>query len=195
MKNAAAAVLATALGAGILSVSANAHALGPLSLEIGLKAGEGTNPVSGPNPLGFGIGGRAGVSILGFYGGVSVIDYLGSSQTEDGIKASLHTLLYGVEGGYGITLLDLLTLRAQLGVGNAGVTASFSGSAAGISASGDHTSNGLYLEPGVTALVSFGMWFVGADINALILTDFNNGSGGNSTKTAMTVHGQVGLTL
>jgi hypothetical protein len=200
MKKAAAALLVTALGAGIVSAAADAHALGPLSLELGAKAGVGTNPDSGnPNPLGFGIGGRGGVSIMGLYGGVNVMYYLGSSQTESILgtseSVSVHTLLYGVEGGYGLTLLNLLTLRAQLGIGDAAVTGSGNVSAPGVSGGGSKTNNGLYLEPGVVGMVSLGMWFVGADLNALILTDFNNGSGNSSTKTAMTLHGQLGVTF
>jgi hypothetical protein len=67
---------------GLLCVPKQAHALGPLDLEFGAKVGGATNPGGNPqNVLGFGLGGRAGVSVLGLYGGVNVVYYFGSSQT------------------------------------------------------------------------------------------------------------------
>jgi hypothetical protein len=73
-----------ATGAGLFSLFTprDAHALGPLDIEIAGKAGYGTNPDSGLgfNPLGVGLGGRAGLSIFGLYAGVNVVDYLGGSQ-------------------------------------------------------------------------------------------------------------------
>jgi hypothetical protein len=71
------------LGLGIATVVAtrDAHDLGPVDIEVAAKAGYATNPLStnGPlsasNPLGFGLGGRAG---LAFKGGL----YLGGSVVE-----------------------------------------------------------------------------------------------------------------
>jgi hypothetical protein len=190
---------ALVLSAGVLSLTAvvsfakDASALGPLDLEIGAKAGVGTTPSnipSGfPNPLGFGIGGRAGISILGLYAGGSIIYYLGGS--ENGLSA--HTLMYGVEGGYGIKLIDILTLRALVGVGSYDVSAS--GSAGPVTVSGD-TKN-LYVEPGITAMVSlpFVGWFVGADANVLVLTGEKDVNDNSTTDTAFTLHGQIGYTF
>jgi hypothetical protein len=202
MRRSSIALLAAALAACTLSTARDAHALGPVDIEAGAKLGMGTNPSNNngaANPLGLGLGARGGVSFLGLYGGVNLVYYFGSSksQTIDGasFSESVHSLLYGLEAGYGIKLLSLLTLRAQLGLGNAGVTGSGSGSGAVGSASTSTTNNYLYLEPGVTAMVSLGMWFVGADVNALVLTGVKNGSGGSSTDTALTWHGQVGVTF
>lgn len=182
------------LGAGLLSLSAvmtfatRASALGPLDVEIGAKAGVGTSPSNlpseAPNPLGFGVGARAGVSILGLYGGGNIVYYLGGSQN----GVSSHTLMYGLEGGYGFKLIDILTLRAQVGVGSYDVN--FSGGGFGK----DYSN--LYVEPGITALVSlpFVGWFVGADANVLLLTGMpdQNLAGSSTLDTAFTLHGQVG---
>ena len=206
MRSASISVAAFALCAGTLTMTRDARALGPVDLEVGAKVGMGTNPIGAkngapdaPNPLGFGLGGRAGVSILGLYGGVQLMYYLGSSQDESVGGSTLsvkeHSLLYGIEAGYGITLLDLLTIRPQLGIGNYTLSGSASGSAGGISvdASSQSRSN-LYLEPGVTGIVSLGMWFVGADANLLILPGFDVGPNYDA-KVAFTLHGQIGIKL
>jgi hypothetical protein len=46
-------------------------------------------------------------------------------------------------------------------------------------------------------MVSLGIWFIGADVNALILTGLkdDDGSGNSSIKSALTFHGQLGLTF
>jgi hypothetical protein len=201
MRRSSVALLTAALGAGTLSTARDARALGPIDLEAGAKLGMGTNPSNnngGPNPLGLGLGARGGVSFMGLYGGLNLVYYFGSSQNEtlggSSTSVSVHSLLYGIEAGYGIKL-TIVTLRAQLGVGNAEVTASGSSQIAGISGSGSQKNSSLYLEPGVTAMVSLGMWFVGADINALVLTGVKDGSGKSNTDTALTWHGQVGVTF
>jgi len=63
---------------GVLAFPAKANALGPVDIEIAAKAGTATGSFG---PLGFGIGGREGVSIGGLYAGVDVIDYLGATST------------------------------------------------------------------------------------------------------------------
>ncbi len=199
MRSASIFTAAFALCASTLMMSRDAHALGPVDLEIGAKAGVGTNPISSnngqsaPNPLGFGLGARGGVSFLGFYGGVSLMYYIGSSQNEsvpgESGSVSDHTLMYGIEAGYGFTLADILTIRPQLGIGNFTVTAS--DNVSGLVSGGASSSNSkLYLEPGVTGLISLGGWFVGADANLLFLpgSDYN-------TTTAFTIHGQIGIKL
>jgi len=175
----AAAAIAAALTG---SVAGDAHALGPIDLEVAAKAGAGTNPSSGPiNPLGFGLGGRAGVSFFGIYGGVDVMYYLGGSQSVAGESVSAHTLMYGLDLGYNFKL-TILTIRPQLGLGNFTVTSN----------PGGFSASNLYLEPGVTGLVSFGTFFVGADANLLVLPNVKTDTG-NSTQTAFTIHGQVGV--
>ncbi len=189
-------VLVAVAGLAVLSTTKEAAALGPLDVEIGAKAGIGTTPSNvpseSPNPLGFGLGARGGVAILGFYGGVSFLYYFGGSNSVSvpggpSLSVSTHSIMYGFEGGYGLKLLDILTLRAQVGVGNFTATASAGGSS-------NDTSN-LYVEPGITGLVSlpFVGWFVGADANVLVLPGISKDSSGQSqTDLAFTLHGQIG---
>jgi len=180
------------LGLYTLAVARDAHALGPVDLEVGAKVGYATNPssVSGAtNPLGFGLGGRAGLAFLGgIYLGGNIMYYLGGSQslpTETATGApsstsvSVNTLMYGGELGYGFKILDLLTIRPQVGIGNA----TFSESGGGQSQS---TSN-WYLEPGVTGLIGLGLLYVGADVNALLFPGLAN------TNAAFSLHAQIGV--
>jgi opacity protein-like surface antigen len=187
-------VASSVLGLSSLAVARDAHALGPIDLEVGAKVGYATNPssVSGAtNPLGFGLGGRAGIAFLGgIYLGGNVMYYLGGSQTVappclaatscgSPPSVSVNTLMYGGELGYGIKILDLLTIRPQVGLGNA----TFSESGGGQSQS---TSN-WYLEPGVTALIGLGLLYVGADANALFFPGLAN------SQAAFTLHAQIGV--
>jgi hypothetical protein len=182
----------TAASLGTLSVTRNAAALGPVDIEVAAKVGGGTNPEkntggSPPNALGLGLGGRAGVSLFGLYGGVSFMDYLGTKGVYSGVTESMKSILYGVEVGYNIGV-PLLTLRPQLGVGNYTVSGGFNGNAAGaLLPQQNFTKSNLYLEPGVTGLLSFGMLIVGADANVLFLP------GLNGSQPAFTAHGQVGI--
>jgi hypothetical protein len=171
---------------GVLAFPTKANALGPVDIEIGARAGAAIGPLA---PLGFGIGGRAGVSILGLYAGVDVIDYLGATSTCGScsmppgvppVKQSRGGLLYGFEGGYNFKFSSV-TIRPQLGVGNFRLSSWYGDPSAKV------TSNYLYLEPGVVGLVALGALFVGADVNALLLP-----TGPNS---ALTVHGQIGVTF
>jgi hypothetical protein len=198
MKSVSIFVAALAFGAGTFAMTRDAHALGPVGVEVGAKVGVASNPVSPPagetasNPLGFGLGARGGVDIMGFYGGVSFMYYLGSSQDieADGISASVsqHTLMYGLELGYGVTLLDILTIRPQIGIGNATFSVSGSGSGGGVDVSGGSSStSNLYLEPGVTGLIGLGLWYVGADANVLFFPGLDN------SKASVSIHGQVGV--
>jgi hypothetical protein len=56
----------------------------------------------------------------------------------------------------------------------------------------DHTSN-LYFQPGVTVLVPLGLLYVGADVNALIVSDVPHQTDSTGVNVAMTIHGQVGV--
>jgi hypothetical protein len=87
--------------------------------------------------------------------------------------------MYGGELGYGFKILDLLTIRPQVGIGNA----TFSESGGGQSQS---TSN-WYLEPGVTGLIGLGLLYVGADVNALLFPGLAN------TNAAFSLHAQIGV--
>src|SRR5580658_2622872 len=159
----------------ILAFPAKAQALGPVDIEVAAKAGAALGPLG---PLGFGIGGRAGVSFLGIYAGVDVIDYLGATaacggcseppppagQTQANPQQWRSALLYGFEGGHNFKV-SLVTIRPQVGVGNFRSSSSY-----GNPPPSDHDiSNYFYLEPGVVGLITFGTFFIGADVNALIL--------------------------
>jgi hypothetical protein len=169
----------------MLFAAQDAFALGPVDLELGARAGGGTNPFGGnpqpPNPLGFGLGARGGATIFGIYGGVGVMYYFGSSETVLGSSVSVHSLLYGAELGYSVKLA-ILTIRPQVGLGNCT-----------LSATGASDTNNLYVEPGLTGLITLGTIFVGADANALILPGIKQADGTTGTSTAFTLHGQVGV--
>jgi hypothetical protein len=166
-----------ALGAATFSFTRDAHALGPIDLEIAAKGGYGTNPVGGNlNPLGVGLGGRAGVGFFGVYAGLNALYYLGGSDS--GVSA--HSVMYGLEAGYNWKI-TILTIRPQLGIGNFTLS------------SGGSSNSNIYLEPGVTGLISFGTIFVGADANLLVLPGIQQSDGNKGTDTAFTIHGQVGV--
>jgi hypothetical protein len=187
----------------------DAHALGPLDVEVALKGGGGTPPGGdSPSPLAYGIGGRAGVAFFGWYGGLSLVDYFGESQTAANLGVpgsstmSVHALLFGVEGGYGLKF-GPTTLRAQVGVGNYQETVAFQAASGGCVATAfgqacppagpvrpSYSVYTLYLEPGVTAMIAFGTVFGAADANALILPHQPVTS---SVGAAFTLHGQVGV--
>ena len=102
------------------------------------------------------------------------------ATTSSSYSITTSTLMYGGELGYGVKLLDLLTLRPQIGVGDATFTTSGGGSSAS-------TSN-WYLEPGLMGLVGLGLLFVGADINALFFPGATYAS-----QAAFSLHAQVGI--
>jgi hypothetical protein len=180
-------LVTVSLTVAIVVFSAQADALGPVDIEIGARAGIATKPFG---PLGFGIGGRGGVSFQGLYAGIDVIDYLGatgpcgscSSPPGQTVNQSRGALLYGLEAGYGFKF-SLVTIRPQLGMGTLRLSSAYGDPTPGAST----VSNSFYLEPGVVGLVSLGALFVGADVGALVVPtrpDF-----------ALTVHGQIGVTF
>jgi len=169
----------------------DAHALGPVDVELGARVGFGTNPdANGPNPFGFGVGGRAGVTLFHIYGGLSAIHYFGTSNdvsgpsvtgTSNTISVGYSSTLLGVEAGYSITAIPHLTIRPQLGVGNAAF--SF----------GDASQSHLYLEPGLVALISLGLVYVGADATVLVIPGIDQGNNDTKTYSSFTFHGQIGI--
>ena len=177
-------------GVSIVAFAPEAHALGPVDIEVGGRVGVGTKPDSRTaSPFGFGLGARGGVSIFHFYGGVGVMHYFGSSTelpTAGGtVNSQYSSTLLGVELGYSITIIPKLLLRPQLGIGNAS-----------LSFGNDHSHDHLYLEPGLTALILLDNLYLGADANLLAVTGVPTGdAGGNETKTyaALTAHAQVGI--
>jgi hypothetical protein len=178
----------TVLFVGILAFPTRADALGPVDIEIGALAGTAAGTFG---PLGFGIGGRGGVSIGGLYAGVDVIDYLGATSTCGGcsepagaqaLQQSRSALLYGFQGGYNFRF-SAVTIRPQLGLGNFRLSSSYGNPPPGSGTS----SNYFYLEPGVAWLVSLGMVFVGVDAAALFLP--------TKPDLAVTAHGEIGVTF
>lgn len=192
MKNAFLLMAATlSAGAVLLAAPKSAHAIGPVDVEVAARVGYATSPSSESgaiNPMGFGLGGRGGVSFFGFYGGVSAMYYFGGSQ--DG--ASANTTMVGFDLGYNFKLPFFLTIRPQIGIGN--WTTNVSGSTTG------STSN-LYLEPGIVAQAGIGTFFVAVDANAMFLPGYNpcdvNGVTApactNNTQASFTIHGQFGI--
>jgi hypothetical protein len=92
---------------------------------------------------------------------------------------SRSALLYGFEAGYNLKF-SRVTIRPQVGLGNFHLSSSFGRGP-------DVVSNYFYLEPGVVALVSLGVLFVGADVGALLLP--------TGPDPALTAHGQIGVTF
>jgi hypothetical protein len=189
------ASLATAVAA--LSYSSTAHAIGPVDIEIAARGGYATNPGSGANPYGFGIGGRAGVSIIGIYAGVSGMYYFGSTQQASvggvPVSSSPTTAMEGFEAGYTFKL-SILKIRPQVGVGNATFGGSGSVDVNGSSTSLSGSSSNLYVEPGALVMVMLGStFFVGADVNALILPSVADGTGTTTTYTSLSFHAQLGV--
>jgi hypothetical protein len=197
-----------ALGFGLLCLPTQAHALGPLDLEVGAKVGGGSNTggTGGPNPLGFGLGGRAGVSLrslFGLYAGVNFVYYLGSNQTFGTTLGSVettssHSVEYGFELGYGYRL-GPVTLRGQVGVGDFEIDQTLMPSRPSVPGGFPGSEHYLYFEPGLLGLVSFGFVYVGVDVNALFLpagpsnTIGPNGTAGHALAGAVTAHAQVGV--
>jgi hypothetical protein len=207
------AILGAALGAALVlpCVPREANAFGPVDLEVGLKAGAGTNWTGqSPDPMGFGIGGRAGAAVHlpegELYGGVNALYYFGSSGLErcgfcpkPAYSVSAHSFQYGAELGYG-RKISIVTIRAQAGLGDYGMAGNaWYGNEAG-------TKNYFYLEPALVGLVSMGTFFVGADAGALLLFLGPSSPGGGipdspaepavkSNGAAFVAHGQIGISF
>jgi hypothetical protein len=206
---------AGAVAALASSVSRDAHALGPVDVEIGAIAGAGTLPThqgngavvlgsSGeavPNPLGFGLGGRAGVGLHGLYAGVEGLYDFGGSDAY-GVKA--HSDLFGVDVGYSFKL-PIVTIRPLVGIGNFTETVSGLPQPSCPAGSGpcsvpnSQSYNTLYVQPGITVLVSLGTLYVGADANLLMLTSLPGyagcqcSNGQDQLELALTFHAQAGV--
>ncbi len=205
-----AVALATAIGIGF--AANEAHALEPPRVEVGLKAGGGTNWTGqSPDPIGFSIGGRAGASIHvpdgDLYAGVEAVYYAGSSGLErcgfcgtSESKVSAHSFQYGADIGYG-RKVSTVTIRGQAGLGEYGLDGSaWYGALAG-------TKRYLYVEPSLVGLISIGNFFVGADVGALLLFMGPNNQAAGSPADSLqepavrqagfgfVANGQVGVTL
>lgn len=162
-----------------------AQALAPahgLDIEVAARFG-GAATVESPSSTAFGVGvgGRAGLSVFGFYGGVSGTYYLGG----DG-PGNSPSWLFGFEGGYSFESHPLsvrpvvLTVRPVVGVGSYTI-------ATQELLEINHPVHYLYVEPGVVVLAAVNHWFVGAD------ADFFLTPGQGDPSAAFMVNGQVGV--
>ena len=178
-------------------VASNARAV-PMRVELGEKVG--ASSANDPVDLGIGIGERVGVTFANFYAGLTLTYYVGGSgpsitvpNTNFGSSTTFsfseHSLMYGVEAGYGITLAERVTVRAQLGIGNLIGTTTTSSlyMIPGIAPNAPNSRSNVFLEPGITALLLLGRLFLGADLNVLAMPGMENAHGG------LSAHGQVGL--
>jgi hypothetical protein len=194
MKTYSIALAASAAALVTFAVSHPARALGPIDLEVAAKVGYGTDELS------VGFGGRAGVSFLGLYGGVSVIDYIGQSRG----GFTTHAFLYGGELGYGMRI-SVVTIRPIIGFGDTIFSVSHPAIQGASGSSSEQTdfsigspSNSFYLEPGGLIQLNFGHVIFGVDAGCLIFTNgftngFNASTGEGSLTEAFTIHGQVGV--
>jgi hypothetical protein len=191
-----ASILAAALvtfGVGTLGMERDAHALGPVDLEIMLKGGYASSPTGAHNnPLGAGIGARAGIDIFSVYAGVQFMRYFGTDDASipvPGGSASYKASawLYGLDIGYNINV-SILTLRPQIGLGNTTIGTSLQGTGAlNGSASPGGSDNNFYLEPGAVALITIGWFSFGADANLLWVPAVEK------SKAAFALDGQLGV--
>ena len=173
--------------------STEAHALGPVNVEVGGLVGYATNPNSdgGYNTLGVGIGARGGVEFLGIYGGLRALYYVGgSTDIPGGGSISSHAFMYGIDGGYSFHIL-MLTIRPQIGIGN--LTLSGSEQADSASASLSVSESHIYVQPGVTGLVTFGVVYVGAELNVLVIPGVDQGDGNSKTYASFAPNAEVGV--
>jgi hypothetical protein len=206
-----------------------------LEIEGGGSIGYGSNPSHGPNPLGVGIGARAGIDFRGIYAGLAATYYFGASgncgagspsgegmgtlpaafcQNLGGAEASISqmTVLYGIDLGYTISFprVQWFKLRPMLELGDAELTRNGTVGASDItngSLSPYRSSNSFYLQPGLEAFLTTSGFFIGADVNLLVITSLVDVDGASvsedgaigalSTSShsfiAVTAHAQVGF--
>jgi hypothetical protein len=107
--------------------------------------------------------------------------------------------MYGVEAGWGFKPLDNVTIRPQVGLGNASFGYTLScplivspgNQSVTPTCSTEAPRNNLYVEPGVTVLVALGRLFVGADVNVLVFPGLELAA--TTLQFFITLHGQVGV--
>jgi hypothetical protein len=148
-----------------------AHALGPVDLEIAGKLGYGSNH------LDLGIGGRAGVSFLGFYGGLNIVDYLGENSTS--------ALTWGGELGYGFKI-SFITIRPLVGFGEEALSVPQAGACVGPNCGSAPAANTFYVQPGGLLQFGFGHLIFGVDAGALIPT-------ASGSRICFTMNGELGV--
>jgi hypothetical protein len=172
---------------GLLFLGAPAaRALGPVGIEVGALGGGGTNPSYAPTLLGFGVGGRAGVSWSNIYVGAGAIYYAGATSSATGVVDSTHTTLVGGQLGYTFKL-GVLRVRPLLDLGVAEISEAGS------------TDSAFYVQPGFTLVVPIGLVYFGFDMNGLLVPSharpcLETGCvNPPSSDVGLTLHGQVGV--
>jgi hypothetical protein len=162
--------------------SSSARALGPVEVELASAVGYATSPVTaGPNPLGFGWGGRIGGSAAGVYVGAKALFYAGGTASAGTQSQSEHGSTIGAEAGYGVKFIDRITVRGLVGIGQ------FEQNGSGPAVGGK---DNLYVEPSVTGLFAFGPLFAGANVGVLLVP-----SAVASTYAALTVRVELGVSF
>ncbi len=202
MKRSLSLVFGALLFVSIFFRSTEAHALGPLEVELGARLGYATNPDSNiSNPLGTDIGLRGGIELFHkLYLGANMQYYFGSSVNTPlsgpgtDVSVSTHAFLLGFEAGYSIHV-SLLTIRPQIGIGDAALTTlgTINPEPNTTTAINNYTQTNtrLYLEPGVVALLNIGLVYVGADANILVITGANPQD--SNAYTSFAFGGQAGI--
>jgi hypothetical protein len=197
--------VAAACGVGTGPARAQEPAAPPATVgvegELAATASYVSPPIrGGVNPFGAGFGGRLGIAYDDWYLGIRVIDYLGGSD----VDLSYRALLYGVELGYGIRFPilagSLLTLRPEVGVGDAAVyytnpalTADVVTSASGSSASDTLTVNAIYVEPAIAVRWTSSGRFVELHGSTLVLPGISYGGATATTWLCESAQLDLGL--
>jgi hypothetical protein len=172
----------------------------PIDWELAAFADYLTAPIrGGTNPFGLGFGGRVGLSVHGFYVGLTAADYLGGSD----VNLSDQAFLIGAEIGYGAVLHDFeslhmkVLLRPMLGVGEAGVShtdpsivSNFKPdvvtTASGRSVSGGRPSatvtvSNVYVRPKLSLIVTHAWQFIAIEGDVLVIPGIGYGGADPST--------------
>lgn len=172
--------------AGALTLLSAHVAQAEVSGEVAARVGGASTPTDEPNePLGPGVGLRAGASLTHLYFGLAADYWFGGSQN----GLSDHGLTVAFEGGYGFVIADIVTIRPTMGIGGRDIHTSLPSESAAF-----------FFEPGVTALVQLTVrLFIGADLEAMVVAPrynpcaFAGACGSTPWGGAVLFHGQVGV--
>ncbi len=174
---------------------------GVVAWELAGEAAYVSAPIhGGTNPFGAGFGARAGlVWGSGWYLGAAFTYFLGGRD----VDVSYRAILYGLDLGYGFRLRTLggakLTLRPNVGVGDAAVYYTDPTLAADVVTSASSapsdtlTVNNVYVRPGMTAMLTMGEVFAAADASMLVLPGIAYGGADATTWLSYGVQGELGF--
>ena len=179
---------------------------GGYDVEFGARAGYGSPPIrGGNNPFGGALGGRIGFAIGRFYVGASVVNYFGGND----VDLSDSALLYGVELGFGfryrVFSTAALTIRPQVGFGNAtffhtdpsqakiDVVTSASGQQSRSSTSDTTTVNNVYVEPALVVMLASGHNFAAISAGVVVVPGISYAEPEPSTWLSYGLQGHIGF--